>query len=247
MAFHRLVSVFYILLGLTSTAASALPIDSTWIEAGNVDGLKVYRRPYGDTGLTEFRSKMLINSDISRVAAVAIEGKNFASWLDGCKHSEEFERQISFDPKQPLAGQFTKVYGVNSAPWPLSDRDYVVKSHMEIIPVKAGEPQGYLLYSELASDAKYPERKDRVRMLAMKVTIALTTLPKDADATEVDMAIVVDTAADGPKALSEAVLKNFPANSLLKLSALVKTDGFDAKLANALRQRLNLANGKAAE
>jgi hypothetical protein len=247
MVFGRFVAAFYIFLGLTSPAASALPIDGTWSESGNVDGIKVYRRPFGDNGLTEFRSKMIISSDISRVAAVVIEGKNFASWLDGCKLSEEFERQISYDPRQSLAGQFTKVYGVNSAPWPLSDRDYVVRSHMEMMPVKAGEPQGYLLHSELASDSKYPERKDRVRMLAMKVTIALTTLPKDPGATEVDMAIVVDTAADGPKTLTEAVLKNFPANSLLKLSGLVKTDGFDAKLANALRQRLSLANGKAAE
>ena len=243
MNFYRLVSVFSILLGLTPSVASALPIDNTWTESGSLEGLTVYRRPFGDHGLTEFRSKMMISSDISRVTAVVIEGKNFASWLDGCKLSEEFERQVSYDPKQPLAGQFTKVYGVNSAPWPLSDRDYVVRSHMEMLPVKSGEPQGYVLHSELATDSKYPERKDRVRMLAMKVTIALTTLPKDAGATEVDMSIVVDTDADGPKALTEAVLKNFPANSLLKLSALVKTDRFDAKLANALRQRLNLANG----
>ena len=247
MVFRYFLTIFYIAIGLPSSAASALPIDNSWAESGTVDGLKIFRRPFGENGLTEFRSKMIINSDISRITAVVIEGKNFSSWLDGCKLSEEFERQISYDPKQSLAGQFTKVYGVNSAPWPLSDRDYVVRSHMEMMPVKAGGPEGYLLHSELASDSKYPERKDRVRMLAMKVTIALTTQPSEPGATEVDMAIVVDTAADGPKALTEAVLKNFPANSLLKLSALVKTDGFDAKLANALRQRLSLANGKLAE
>ena len=244
MACVRLVLVFYFFVGFTSTFAWALPIDNTWKESGNVDDLKVYRRPFGDSGLTEFRSKMVIRSEISRVTAVVIDGKNFASWLDGCKYSEEFERQISYDPKQPLAGQFSKVYGVNAAPWPLSDRDYVVRSHMELIP---GEPRGYLLHSELASDSKFPVRKDRVRMVAMKVTIALSTVPGDTGSTEVDMAIVVDTAADGPRELSEAILKNFPANSLLKLSALAKTDEFDAKLANTLRQRLNLANGKPAD
>ncbi len=217
----------------------ARPLDDSWKLAGEVDGIKVYGKPISEGGVTEFRSKAIVQADLVTTAATLMDGTNFSKWVDGCLESKEVDRNILFDPKAPLAGQYNVIYGVNAAPWPLSNRDFTVRAVMNLEKeAQSGNP--VISFTGSAVDAKVPLNPDYVRVTTMVVNINLTPAPGDANATEVDFGLGFDGKVSGPKSVQEVIAVQSPPKSLQRLKKFMQAPHFDPKLVETLKQRIGL-------
>ena len=223
---------------LTAGAAVARPLDGTWSDTGEIDGIKVFKKLSDETGTSEFRSKMVIPADIATLSAALIDGANFSQWIEGCVESKVVEEQVSRDPQIPLASQYSITYGVNTAPWPLKQRDYAVRSTMDIAKDDASAPISVAFRSELISTPKAPENSKRVRVKKMLVNVVLTPVAGDPKATEVDFGLSMDPDVSGPASVVEAVSRENPPKTLLKLKEFSKALKFDPQLVNTIKERL---------
>jgi len=225
-----------------ATAAFALtalarPLDESWKLSAEIDGVKVYSKPSAEAGVTDFRSTMIVPTDLATTAATLIEGSNFANWIEGCIESKEIERKVSLDPTTPLSDQYNLIYGVNKAPWPLSKRDFAVRAVMNIEREKPGAAP-HITFRADSVDGKVPVSPDLVRVKKMLVNIGLSPVEGDAKSTQVDFGLAVDPNVDAPKSIQDGIARENPPKSLLRLKKFLEAPKFDPNLAESIRQRL---------
>lgn len=83
--------------------------------------LKIFTREIEGSSLREFKGEMLVETQLTTLAALLLDGQAAPQWMHQC---EKFEVVEQLDPKNAI------IYFINGAPWPVSDRDAVVASSM---------------------------------------------------------------------------------------------------------------------
>ena len=148
----RLLTVM-ILASLFSFSAHAA--NSEWELEKEEDDiqLKIFTREIEGSSLKEFKGEMLVETNLTTLAALLLDGQAAPQWMHQC---EKFEVIEQIDPKNAV------VYFINGAPWPVSDRDAVVASSM------SQDPETLIMRINVeALTGRLPEDEDYVRIPRM--------------------------------------------------------------------------------
>ena len=115
--------LFAIILLLTSFNFIAYAENSAWeLEKEDEDiGLKIYTREISGSSLREFKGEMIARTNLTTLAALLLDSNAAPEWMHHC---EKFEVIDQITPQHAI------FYSVNTAPWPVSDRDAVLSSTM---------------------------------------------------------------------------------------------------------------------
>lgn len=115
--------------------------------------LKIFTREIEGSSLKEFKGEMLVETNLTTLAALLLDSQAAPQWMHQC---EKFEVVEQLDPKNAV------IYFINGAPWPVSDRDAVVASSM------SQDPETLTMRINVeALTGRLPEDEDYVRIPRM--------------------------------------------------------------------------------
>lgn len=128
--------------------APPLAASSEWSLEKDRQGIKLYTRQVEGSPFTEVKATAVVRAQIEQVMAVFGDGDGCAEWRGNCKSSRIL--------RQP--GEHERyIHLVLDLPWPLSDRDMVLRSLSNV------DKKAQTVTVDIASvDGEYPEQ-DYVR------------------------------------------------------------------------------------
>lgn len=213
--------VTYLILASSSVAAPQ------WIQVSEENGIEVSRREFQGEGLYEFRGIGDVKSSIPKILALLVDVKRMPEWVDGCTESQLLER---FFPKhsEDLAGSYQVEYGVQSVPWPLTDRDYILKSTLSFQLGNGKIQDQVFLKSVTVPHKAKPVVEDLVRITKMTTEIRLTRVSDHV--TEMEFRALVDPAGWIPDWIVNLVSRDVPYKTLEKVRAIMKDGQLDQEL-----------------
>lgn len=190
-----------LLLGLSLLSQYALA-GQGWEMVSDKDGIKVYRKEIPGSDLIAFKGVKLMPAPIAKVAQVLLdpdEGKK-KQWVDMIKEFKVLE-----------AGEMENVcYSSYDLPWPLADRDYVIKSKMTI------DNEGNQILIDLRS-TEHPDAPKTIGVRALLAKSLYRLVPKPGRTTEVTVEIQTDPKGELPKWLVNIIQRGWPAKTLSKM------------------------------
>lgn len=147
MPLTRLLAAFMAisLSALTLASTPRVTADAQWTLAKDKDNIQLYTRPVAGSDFLAIRASTVMAADSDAVAAALGDGDGCSEWRRMCKSSRILE---------VASEQERLIYMVLDLPWPLSDRDVVMRSITHI------DPQSKTAVVKLQSDSgAYPAQK----------------------------------------------------------------------------------------
>jgi hypothetical protein len=93
--------------------------EKVWKLEKNKNGIKVYSNvPEGET-LKHIKAHAIVKSSLSSIVAVLIDVPNYTNWIYNCSESNSLKQ---------VNNQEMIYYSVSDVPWPLDNRDLVLKN-----------------------------------------------------------------------------------------------------------------------
>jgi hypothetical protein len=92
---------------------------NSWELEYDDDGIRVYTQAIKDSSFKAFRGEVRVKSSLHNIVAHHVDIESMELWLQDCSKSEVIQK---------ISNQEFIVYQRTSAPWPVSDRDYVIRS-----------------------------------------------------------------------------------------------------------------------
>ncbi len=105
-------------LALLGSPTVALASDETWELRKQEAGIDVYTRSVPGSDIEEFRGEGLVEAEPGEILAVLRDANRFKDWFPNTSESMLLKRD----------GDVSYRYSVMSTPWPISDRDNVLRS-----------------------------------------------------------------------------------------------------------------------
>jgi START domain len=200
------IAVFLSLLAL-SAAAHAGTDNSQWKFIDEDDGIHTWMLEIPGQDLPGFRGQTVMNGSVKDVLDQMLDWKQHTKWMFRCAESTLLE---------PLGDRSAVLYNRTSAPWPVWDRDVVVKSLVETTPDST--------YSKVSFEnigyAKKKPLKDVVRMPKLVGFYKLWQVePKK---TKVLYQVEADIGGSIPKWLAKRAARDLPYTTLLRLRERVE-------------------------
>ncbi|PSJ71459.1 START domain protein [Sphingobacteriales bacterium UPWRP_1] len=193
---------FVLLMCIGFTAMSFTILKADWQLAKDKNGIKVFTRSTGGE-MKEFRGETTINASVDKVFELLNNFDNYASWMPGCIENKVLKRISDTELYQ---------YNVTDAPWPVSDRDSVMKT-------KISKQSNGVILIELNSAPDYiPEKSGRVRVPTYKGYWKLTP---GGNATQIIYEGKPSTGGSIPAWLANSSVVDVPFNTLSKMKTLL--------------------------
>ena len=208
----RLLSFIATLLATVVFSLPAFSADTGWeLDKEDDDiGLKIYTRAVEGSNLKEFKGEMLVETRLSSLAALLLDGKSAPKWMHNC---EKFEVVEQFDPQTAV------VYFINGAPWPVSDRDAVIHSTM------TQDPDTLAVTADIkALPERLPLDDDYVRIPKMKGGWKFT--PAEDGKINVVYQVHAEPGGGLPSWLANAVVVDTPYNTMKNMLEMLKKDDY---------------------
>lgn len=196
-----------LLVTLLLATATAVAKPGPWELITNEQGVKVQARDIPGQGLPEFRGIGMIRGSIYEVLAVIDDTKNHPKWLANCVDAKKLKQLPNF-------GRI--VYSRTEAPWPVSDRDVVLKGEFEVHPDKG---MAISRFWATKSKLKGPV-SGVVRMKRLRGFWKLTAISEDR--TRVVYQVSADPAGMLPDWVAELAQKKLPLETIVNLRRRVK-------------------------
>lgn len=213
----RLPTPFFVCLALIFLhpfpLQAAPPAGSGWEEISQFEQITVYRKRVPGSPVLAYRGEGVIRAPFAKVVTAIRDTPGKPKWIDRISHAEVI-REIS--PTERIEYMRAKI------PWPVSDRDFVYRSVIEVIPAE------HRLRFELKSveDPLRPESKGVVRGIVHLTQFILTSLNGGAN-THIVAEAHGDPRGEIPPFLVNALQKTFPPRSLKNLMRHLKDDPVD--------------------
>lgn len=104
----------------SATVMAALPEEDAegWSLRKETDNIRVYTIDQPDSAFKAFKAVALLDAPIENVMAVMINPQSCVEWVHNCSKSHAFGEGDFHD---------RYAYSVNDMPWPVADRDYVLR------------------------------------------------------------------------------------------------------------------------
>ena len=124
-------------------------IAAEWDLQREENGITIYTRPVPNSGIREFKGIAEVDHNPQMILALLRDSDRFKTWFPNTPESKLVERN----------GNVSVQYSVMDAPWPVSDRDNVLRS-----VTTHDDATGQIQIQVAAAPDAYPERPDRVRV-----------------------------------------------------------------------------------
>jgi len=198
-------SVAVVLVAIAVWLAVPLARAATvWSLARHEDGIEVYTRPVQGSGVDEFKGVAELGGDVEAILAVLRNSAGFKDWFPNTVESRLLARD----------GVVTYQYSVMGAPWPISQRDNVIRSEL-----RRDEATGVVDIGVEAAPNYYPEQPGRVRV--RKAHGAWKLEPLGPRRTRVTFRMHLEPGGGIPEWLINARVVNSPFETLRNLRALI--------------------------
>lgn len=188
---------------MIATMVSAEPPDG-WDLVGVTDGVEVSRRMVPNSNLFAFRGEAVSSVPVSLLSSLILNDPLGPEWVDLMNASKELQR---YD-------QYTKlIYQGYDLPWPIQDRDYVMKQ----IASYDQEQQIFTATFQSVEDALMPEQECCIRAMAYRTFWHLEALPSGQ--TKIIVEVNTDPRGSLPGWLVNLIQEDWPhktINALLK-------------------------------
>ncbi|MDO6823971.1 START domain-containing protein [Marinobacter sp. 1_MG-2023] len=135
-----------------ATARAALPAENSeaWKLRKEVGDIRIYTTDQNDSSFQAFKAEALLDAPIESVMAVMVNPASCVEWVLNCTESYGVDKN-SFNDRY--------AYSVNDMPWPVTDRDYVLR-----IRTRGNESSGEITMEMSATPGKRAENSNRVRV-----------------------------------------------------------------------------------
>jgi hypothetical protein len=96
-----------------------------WELEKSEDGIDIYTETREGSDFKAFKGTAILNADIEQVLSVLGQAEGMKNWLHECEESTVLKQHNENE---------ASVYQRTHAPWPVSDRDYIIKTKIERFP-----------------------------------------------------------------------------------------------------------------
>lgn len=194
-------------LPLTLTFAGALPNeDADWELRKESDGIRIFTTDLPGSDFAAFKAVADMDVSMSQLMAVMINPKSCMEWVHNCIASRAFGDGDFHD---------RYAYSVNDMPWPVQDRDYVIRIRTH------GEEQSGVVVMDLNAipDAR-KDNDDYVRVEKSDTLYRFEPLGPD----QTRMTWIQHTEPNGtiPSWLVNSLIVDIPLKSMRKLETVAQ-------------------------
>jgi hypothetical protein len=214
-------------------AASAVVLTArnawAWKTIINSDGVKVSTRVEGDRQFPTFRGDGKVSASVADIVAVVQDAGRHTEWIHQCNAGEEVRK---------LNDRTYIIYNRTDAPWPVADRDVVLRGTMDII----SETEVKIRFRAIKTKLK-PVVDDVVRMPILEGHWWLRGQPDGT--TMAQYQVNADPAGNLPAVLVERASRELPLFTIRNLRKQVKktvADGTYKQLISDYMARLKAGN-----
>ena len=200
----RSCTVFFFVALLSSPIIQAEG-EAAWKEVAIDRDVTVWSRDQTGRVLPELRARGQIYGELFHAMAVILDNERSCEWVPNCTESQEIKR---------LDARTTWVYSVTNSPWPVSDRDTVVKVVAETI-----EPNNKYRVLMQAQPDFLPLVEGRVRIPYSNIYFLLKRV--NADTIEIEYGLDVDPGGALPKWMVRRTARKTLIETIIALEAQV--------------------------
>lgn len=210
----RLISgIMGLLMTLSVSASETGPLPSedaeAWSLRKEVDNVRIYTMAREGSGFEAFKAVAELDVPIENLMAVMVNPESCEEWVHNCTESHAFGQGDFHD---------RYAYSVNDMPWPVADRDYVLR-----IRTRGDASTGEIVMDLNATPNMRAEFNSRVRVDRSDTLYRFTP---EGDRTR--MVWVQHTEPNGalPGWLVNSLIVDIPVKSILALEAVAKQDRY---------------------
>ncbi len=182
-------------------------MEPDWEFLKETDGIRVYRRDVPGMDFDAFQGKAIVHARIEVIGMVLRDVLAYPEWMPNCKETQLIE---TFDKQNVI------IHQVNKTPWPLKNRDSVVKANTTI----TWRNGVFTVDLQAIDDPRVPPHPNRIRITKMSGRWQLTYLHRDQ--TFVSYMICLDPGGSLPKYIVKKNMQDAPVNMLRSLRKVVK-------------------------
>lgn len=195
-----------LLMGAFASSSQADSASAGFRVVDTERGITVSVRDEPGQNLPTFRGQGVIEGDVLYVLSVVLDAEGAMEWAEG---ADEVQTLKQLDARVHL------LYSHTDTPWPVTDRDMVIKRKVEV--VKPGSE--FRIALECVNEGK-PVRDGIIRVT--DCVSAFTLRKIDANHTEIDYIVHIDPGGSLPKWLIAWASRKVPFDTLINLEAYVK-------------------------
>ncbi|MBJ6138322.1 START domain-containing protein [Marinobacter litoralis] len=202
-----------LLLAIPASAADhpALPPENSehWVLQKQVENIRIYAMDQPGSGFRAFKAVADLNVPINDLMAVMINPESCKEWVHNCSESFAFGKGNFHD---------RYAYSVNDMPWPVSDRDYVLR-----IRTRGNADTGEVVMDLNATPGMRAETKSRVRVDVSNTLYRFTPTEQGTH-----MVWIQHTEPNGalPEWLVNQLVIDIPVKSLQALEAVARKERY---------------------
>ena len=187
---------------------------NAWTLDKQEDGISVYTKTKNNSDFKAFRGEVVVESNIETILGVINDVESMENWLHECSKSQILERKSANE---------VIVYQETNAPWPVSDRSFILKMTTE----RSDEgKQAKILFTAIiesdSDDTSKVNNEDCVRVTELEGKWLLKQV------SDTSVHILYETSADPagsiPAWLANAFVVDQPFNTLKNLRSKVSVN-----------------------
>ncbi|MEX2476573.1 START domain-containing protein [Marinobacter sp.] len=169
-------------LSVVASAADLPPEDADgWTLRKEADNIRVYTISQTDSSFKAFKAEALLDSTMENLLAVMVNPESCVEWVHNCTESSAFGDGDFHD---------RYAYSVNDMPWPVTDRDYVlrIRTHgdqssgevtmdLNAVPDRRDEIDGHVRVDRSDTLYRFVPEGDKTRMIWVQHTDPNGSIP----------------------------------------------------------------------
>jgi len=191
----RLWYLFLTILWTLSAPALAGGDDGSWESVEHKNGIHVQRKTMPDSPLFAFRGEGVVQVPIALLVTVLLDDDIAVEWVD---------LMTEHSVVRPVTEHEKIIYESYGLPWPISDRDYVLRQ----VASYDDANHVFILDFESVDDPAKPALNDVVRAMAYRTYWRLEMV--DATSTNVEVEVFTDPKGLLPAWLINLIQKDWP-------------------------------------
>ena len=223
-----------------------LHAEQPWQQISHQDGITVYRRETADSNIYEFRGTGLVKASFPKIIAMITDTALMPEWVNTCIAAKVVEKNYDYDSFEKEVNEYYKIiYAEHKAPWPLKNRDYVFKAHLEYFPSQKGRREHIVVASRNIEYDGILTQPGKVRMPLMHSNMKLINMDETGrPQTMVDFIIQMDPGGIIPNWVANLVSKNIPHKTIMRLREIVLRQDYDQQIEKLIYFHVNRLHAK---
>jgi len=197
-----LLGLFVFFLTFTQVSAWEIELEE--------EGIKIYTQEIEGSSFKAFRGEVLVKTSLRNLVAHHTDIEQMKNWLQDCIESEIIQK---------VSGRDFYIYQRTSAPWPVSDRDYVLHSRID------QDPETLIVTMNFEASTQF-SKSDEDCVPVTKLTGFWRFTPKQNGMVYVEYETHADPSGNLPSWLANSFVIDQPLGSLTKLRKRVEANTY---------------------